>query len=283
MSPLSRETAFPIDVLPRAFPAPLPDDAATAADVTALTGGSDVELVWRNGFGGLTFRYRSAGGARFFTWVPADHGGTLRGARLRADWVRPYVCVPEFDEVAAAFGGWWTTSASLPGVSAVDPVNLERPRQAVEAIAHGLRRLHDAAPTRLCPFTWEVQLEAARRTLRAVPDWRAAPDGYFADMTDAEAQSILSSQIDREPDLVVCHGDACSPNTIVRGDGAFAGLVDVGGLGVGDRWADLAVASWSLGWNFGPGWEDVFFDAYGTGKDLAKIVFYRLLWQLEGS
>ena len=36
-------------------------------------------------------------------------------------------------------------------------------------------------------------------------------------------------------------------------------------LGVADRWADLAIASWSLGWNFGPGWDETFYQAYGVG------------------
>ena len=48
-------------------------------------------------------------------------------------------------------------------------------------------------------------------------------------------------------DLVVCHGDACNPNFLLADDGNFTGYVDLGGLGVADRWADLAVASRYLG------------------------------------
>lgn len=32
-------------------------------------------------------------------------------------------------------------------------------------------------------------------------------------------------------------------------------------LGVADRWADLAVATWSTTWNYGPGWEEPVLDA----------------------
>ena len=47
-------------------------------------------------------------------------------------------------------------------------------------------------------------------------------------------------RIDR---LVVCHGDACAPNTLLHDDGRFAAHVDLGSLGVADRWADIAVAA----------------------------------------
>ena len=45
--------------------------------------------------------------------------------------------------------------------------------------------------------------------------------------------------------------------------GAWTGHVDFGDLAVGDRWADLAVASLSLDWNFGEGHQDELFEAYG--------------------
>ena len=47
-------------------------------------------------------------------------------------------------------------------------------------------------------------------------------------------------------DIMVCHGDACSPNTLIAPDGAFAGHVDLGMLGLADCWPDLAVATHSL-------------------------------------
>ena len=46
-------------------------------------------------------------------------------------------------------------------------------------------------------------------------------------------------------------------------DGHWSGHVDLGLLGTADRWADLAVATWSTEWNYGPGWEQLLLDAYG--------------------
>jgi kanamycin kinase len=61
----------------------------------------------------------------------------------------------------------------------------------------------------------------------------------------------------------------------------YAGHVDLGELGVADRWADLAVGSWSTEWNYGHGWEKTYFEAYGVGPDPARIRYYRELWDIE--
>ena len=79
---------------------------------------------------------------------------------------------------------------------------------------------------------------------------------------------------------MVCHGDACAPNTLLDGDGNFAGHVDLGDIGVADRWADLAVAAWSTEWNYGPGYERLVYEAYGIQPDAERIAYYRMLWDL---
>lgn len=79
---------------------------------------------------------------------------------------------------------------------------------------------------------------------------------------------------------MVCHGDARAPNTIVDNHGDFVGHVDLSSLGVADRWADLAVATWSTVWNYGPGWEEVLLEAYGVEPDPVRTRHHRLLWEL---
>jgi kanamycin kinase len=79
---------------------------------------------------------------------------------------------------------------------------------------------------------------------------------------------------------VVCHGDSCAPNTLLGPDGRWTGHVDLGALGVADRWADLAVATWSTEWNYGPGWTEPLLAAYGIAPDPARIAYFRLLWDL---
>jgi kanamycin kinase len=137
---------------------------------------------------------------------------------------------------------------------------LAAPTVAVRTIGAGLRMLHDRLPVRSCPFDWS----AASRLSTLTPARRA--------------------RVGEPPpvdQLVVCHGDVCAPNALIDDDGTCVGHVDFGSLGVADRWADLAVATLSLGWNY-PGrvWDAEFFAAYGVEPDSARIDYYRL-WQAE--
>ncbi len=97
--------------------------------------------------------------------------------------------------------------------------------------------------------------------------------------TTIEVMEILADapSVDQ---LVVCHGYACAPNTVLFEDGLLSGHVDLGALGVADRWADLAVATWSTEWNYGPGWDGPLLAAYGVDPDPERVAYYRLLWDL---
>lgn len=77
--------------------------------------------------------------------------------------------------------------------------------------------------------------------------------------------------------LVVCHGDSCAPNALLTEDGRWSAHVDLGDLGLADRWADLAIATWNVTLNYGPGWEDLLLDASGVAPDAVRTGYYRLL------
>jgi kanamycin kinase len=152
----------------------------------------------------------------------------------------------------------------------------------VTAIGKGLRALHEDLPAASCPFSWSAgqRLDDARRQAAA---GRLDPAGWhpcYQALTAVEALRQAAAM--PPPDkLVVCHGDACAPNTLLDEDGHWAGHVDLGLLGVADRWADLAVATWSADWNYGPGWDGLLLDAYGVGPDAERTRYYRLLWDLS--
>ncbi len=130
-----------------------------------------------------------------------------------------------------------------------------------------------------CPFSWSqadrLRVVGERRPLLDPETWHPEHRGLTVD----EAIRIV-----RDPppvdQLVVCHGDACAPNTLIADDGKCSGRVDLGALGVADRWADLAIATWSTRWNYGPGWEHPLLEAYGVTADPVRTAYYRLLWDL---
>jgi len=206
--------------------------------VRAFAPEAELDAVWRNELGGLTFRYRE----RFLKWNPRGSGVDLDDERARLAWLAPRHPVPEVLGTARDDQGQLLVTRALPGDGAVTEGWRARPREAVHAIAEGLRALH-ALPVAECGF---------------VCRWAPA------------------TEVPTE-DLVVVQGDACAPNTIIGSDGRFVGHVDVGFVGVADRWADLAIASRSLDWNYGPGWQDEFFAAYGVERDERRMALYREL------
>jgi kanamycin kinase len=151
----------------------------------------------------------------------------------------------------------------------------------VIAIGEVLRALHDALPVAGCPFSWmaEDRIAAAQRAAAAgrldTSDWAPAHQELGIEGVLAQARNIVPAD-----KLVVCHGDACAPNTLIADGGRCSGHVDLGDLGVADRWADLAIATWSTEWNYGTGWEQVLLDAYGIKPDAERTRYYRLLWEL---
>ena len=218
----------------------------------------EVALVWQNEVGGLTGRVEGSQ-ERYLKWNPAGSGESLSAEADRLRWLAGRHPVPEVLDLIVRGDEELLVTAAIPARSAVDPHWASRPDEAIRAIAFGLRVLH-ALPVESCPFDWGV----ATRITEATGGGRQVP-----------AALATPPAIDR---LVVCHGDACAPNTLVRDDGSFAAHVDMGRLGVADRWADLAIATLSLGWNYRDSDEAVFWDAYGIEPDAVRIAYYRALW-----
>jgi len=232
-------------------------DIAVPAVVRRIAAGASLIPVWRNELGGVTFR---TGDGRFIKHGPRNAETTMAGEAERLAWARAYTPVPEVLTLDEDGTHEWLVTRALPGLSAVDPRWIAEPAKAVAAVGAGLRALHDALPVEDCPFDWSVpsRVEAAQnRGLRLPKALRTAPP------------------VDR---LVVCHGDACCPNTLLGDAGRWSAHVDLGALGVADRWADIAVAAMSTEWNYGRGWDGALLDAYGTAPDAERMAFYRDLW-----
>lgn len=186
----------------------------------------------------------------------------MRDEAERMRWARTWISVPEVLEQGQDDAHEWLVTVAIDASSAVDPRWAAEPESAVRAVGVGLRALHDALPVAECPWEWSTHqriADAAERGTIVAEDLLQAPP------------------IDRP---VVCHGDACVPNTLLDTDGRPTAFVDLAALGVADRWADIAVASMSTMWNFGTGWEDTLIEAYGVDpdRDRDRLAYYRRLW-----
>lgn len=226
-------------------------DDAVPEIVVELADDGPVEFVWRNDLGGLTFRI----GDQYLKWNPRRTGIDLERERVRLEWLSRRHPAPRVIASGSDDGAQWLLTAALPGESAVGDTWRARRPEAIRAIATGLRAIHaigiDDFPSHWTPEGW------AGRTPESLGP---------------------RPPLDR---AVLVHGDACAPNTLISSSGEWTGNVDFGDLAVGDRWADLAIASLSLDWNFGEGQQGELFEAYGIEADEERIRYYRALWHLE--
>ena len=228
-----------------------PPEPAVPPRVLVLAGDLEPELIWQNELGGLTYRI----GDRYLKWNPRSTGIVLEREARRLEWISQRHPAPRVLEFGADGEAEWLLTAALPGGYAVGDQWRARSAEAIAAIATGLHAIH-ALPIEEFPIEWRDEAWLERQPANLGP---------------------------RPPivDAVVVHGDACAPNTLITDDGSWSGNVDFGDLGVGDRWADLAVASMSLDWNFGEGHQDEFYAAYGIEPDEERIQYYRALWDQE--
>ncbi|GAB3710207.1 phosphotransferase [Corynebacterium nasicanis] len=120
------------------------------------------------------------------------------------------------------------------------PLHPADPGAAAQALGRALRTFHDAVPVDQCPFVW--------------------------------------SPLRGDEDLVVCHGDACPPNWLFGPALEFVGAVDLGSLGLADRWVDIAPALDCLPEDGMAGQEAEFLRGYGIEMDAEKYAFYLDKW-----
>lgn len=216
-----------------------------------LAADAEPELVWRNELNGLTFRI----GTRYLKWNPPSTGIDLERERERLEWISTRHPAPRVVDHGNDADAQWLLTEGLPGGPAVGDQWRARRSEAIRAIADGLRSIH-AIPIDDFPAEWTEQVWVGRQP------------------------SSLGTRPPIEHAVLV-HGDACAPNTLISAEGMWTGNVDFGDLAVGDCWADVAVASMSLDWNFGEGHQPEFFDAYGITPEEDRIRYYRALWHLE--
>jgi kanamycin kinase len=256
-------------------------DVVVPAPVRAVAAGRPVRPVWQNELGGLTFEVGADPDLCFVKWTPAASGIDLGQEAARLSWAVSFTPVPRLLGQGADEAGSWIVTAALPGQCAVADKWKAEPATAVTAIGAGLRAMHEAAPSAACPFSWQATERLADTRQRA-SQGRIDPARWHPEhqpLGIGRALDLLAAipPVDR---LVVCHGDSCAPNTLLTDDGRWSGHVDLGELGVADRWADLAIATWSTEWNYGPGWDKLLLQAYGVLPDPDRTRYYRLLWDL---
>jgi kanamycin kinase/aminoglycoside 3'-phosphotransferase-3 len=176
----------------------------------------------------------------------------------------------------------------IPGKMACDEVYMKRDkgRYVVRLMADALKRLWKV-DVGDCPVRHYVSKDVALAR-QAVAEGRADFEGGegFADAEELLAW-LENNQPARE-DLVFSHGDYCMPNVLFE-DGVLTGYIDLGNMGVADRWEDITMAYRSLCNNFSgvfggkvyPDFDpDWLFEELDIPYDEEKFRYYNLLHEL---
>lgn len=201
-------------------------------------------------------------------------------ARLR--WLAGRLPVPDVVHAVRTPGAAWLLTTALPGQTAYQLLQScpdARPA-VVDAVALFLRRLH-AIPVDACPFAGGhgERLARARARIDAglvdEDDFDAEREGWTA----AQVWDALQALLPLALDPVVAHGDYSLDNLLLH-EGAVAGCIDAGRLGVADRYQDLAIM-WNCLGEFGDALRRRFLERYGlAAPDPGKLRFHLLLDEL---
>ena len=253
-------------------------------DVRASWPGWDSEVAWAHVAEATTWRLKQDEQVRYLKLLQQGCYPTLEEEQVRIEWLKSFLRVPELAGYGTAEGLEWLLLDAVPGLDATKAKHELTIQVLVEALARGLRLFHETLPVASCPFDFRLDAALAH-VRRRIEQGKIDPEHHFhpihSHYTPQRALEWLERNRPESEHLVVCHGDYCLPNIMLEAD-QVTGYIDLGEVGVADRWWDLAIATWSLEWNLGAGWEGVFLNAYGVQADSRRSAYYRLLYDMVG-
>lgn len=215
----------------------------------------------------------------FLKVADANSRAALEAEVARMRWLQPYLPVPQILAFEQDEGGAYLLMSAIAGKVASDSAFAKRVPQMVAGLAEALRQFH-AVPIAGCPFDHRRarQIAAAQQQVQMGQvdehDFEAQWLGRSADSLFAE---LVATQ-PQEENLVLTHGDFCLPNVLLDATSMqVTGFIDLGRVGISDRYTDLALTARSLAMNWGTEAVPALFRAYGIVPDAQKLRFYTLL------
>ncbi len=223
---------------------------------------------------------RPDGQACYLKIAPQAESGELAAEFERLRWLNGRLPVADAWVLSRSHGWAYLVQSEVPGLMACDAAFATDVPALARLLAEGLRHVH-AVSIGGCPFDQRLErkIAVARERARAGLVDESDFDAVRAGMCAQDLLDVLIRNRPADEDVVFTHGDYCLPNVLIDPvAGHVSGYIDVARAGVADRYQDLALAVRSLAYNFGPGWEPYFWEAYGLDQpDFARVEFYQLL------
>ncbi|MDJ0276413.1 APH(3')-I family aminoglycoside O-phosphotransferase [Sphingomonas sp. 2R-10] len=211
------------------------------------------------------------------TGVVADE---IVAEMVRLRWLAAYVPVPDLVAFVALPDAAWLLTTALAGETAWQLLDRapEQRGAVVDALAGFLRRLH-AIPVAHCPFDAGHRLHLAQVRIDAELVDEADFDDARAGWSAQQVWDALQGHLPLPADPVVTHGDFSLDNLLLQ-DGEVTGCIDLGRVGIADRYQDLAILANCLG-AFDDALVARMFVTYGVAEpDGARMAFHLLLDEL---
>lgn len=201
---------------------------------------------------------------------------------VRLRWLAVYMPVPRVVHFVRTPDEAWLLMTAMRGKTAYQV--LESSPGAgpgvVDALVRFLRQMH-AIPVNVCPFNsdYAFRLSRARARIDAglieVDDFDEEREGWTAE----EVWEAMHTLLPLWPDPVVTHGDFSLDNLLIH-EGEVVGCIDVGRVGVADRYQDLAIL-WNCLGEFDASLQERVFSQYGIAEpNLRKLQFHLMLDEL---
>ncbi len=269
-TPAGREAACPPALVPAGLAAHV-QGCAWARDTVGESGGTVYRLHGKPGAPDLFLKHGTGAVAEDVT-----------DEMVRLLWLGGRVPVPSVVHFTRTAAEAWLLMTAIPGRTVFQVLEEDAAgrHNAVAAMARFLRRLH-SLPIQACPFNADHAfrlMRARERIDTGLVDTDEFDDerrGWTAEQVWGELMALLPLA----PDPVVTHGDFSLDNILLQG-GEAIGCIDVGRVGIADRWQDLAVLWHCLG-EFDASLRDTLLATYGlSAADERKLRFHLLLDEL---
>ncbi|MDQ7026797.1 MAG: aminoglycoside 3'-phosphotransferase [Anaerolineae bacterium] len=226
------------------------------------------------------FRLQQGTHVRYLKISRHDAQTPVKDDKVRLDWLAGRISVPNVLHYCENESQQFLLMTAIEGLHPMHNDLDWSPQERVEFLAQAAKCFH-ALPLEDCPFIARIdeQIEVARHRIDTAhikthlleTQWQ-----HYSPHTLYE--KLLSLKPDTE-DIVVAHGDLYPINIRAQpAQKSLLGYIDVGRMGLADRYTDLALIANAIRWHLGNDWLPYFFRAYGIETlDSQRLHFYQLI------